>query len=108
MKYKLNFTIVVALLSLHSVSFAEDRLAGLKQMNSEGCVQAIAFEKNAPKEPKQIKTYCTCVYDTYYNGFSPTEQYQLFFGGTAPDKLRDSLTTRLDSAKKQCVQSVKK
>lgn len=88
-------------LAFHAPGWADDRLDGMKKMNSEGCVKAIAFDQDAPKDAKQVKPYCTCVYDTYYGGFSKAEQEQLFTAA-ASDSLKKSLPTRLSDAKAQC------
>ena len=81
---------------------ADSRLDGMKKMNADGCVEAIKFEEHAPKDAKQVKPYCTCVYDVYYDGFTPAEQKQLLSGAPAPEKLQNSLPARLEAAQAQC------
>jgi hypothetical protein len=90
------------MLSWHFSAQADNRLDGMKKMNAEGCVESIKFEEHAPKESKQVKPYCYCVYEVYYNGFTPAEQNQLFAGVLAPEKLQKSLPARLEAAQAQC------
>jgi hypothetical protein len=90
------------ILSMQFSAYADERLDGMKKMNADGCVESIKFEEHAPKDAKLVKPYCTCVYDTYFNGFSPAEQKQLFGGIPASGKLEGSLPARLESAKAQC------
>lgn len=94
--------VLTLLMGPFSQAQADNRLDGLKKMNAEGCVGAIALEKNPPKDGKQVKPYCTCVYDMYYDGFTPVEQEQLFSGAPVPEKLKQSLMPRLQAAKAQC------
>lgn len=101
MKHGLKLAGMLTAMALYLPAHADDRLDGMKKMNSEGCVQAIEFEENAPKDPKQVKPYCTCVYDTYYNKFSKEEQNQMF-SAPASDKLQKSMTARLQAAKAEC------
>lgn len=99
----LTIPVVLSLiLSIHLSAYADDRLDGMKKMNANGCVESIKFEEHAPKDIQQVKPYCTCVYDAYYNGFTPSEQKQLVGGVLAPGKLQDSLPARLAAAKAQC------
>lgn len=81
---------------------ADDRLEAMIKMNSEGCVDVVKFEEDGPKDPKLAKPWCSCVYDTYFRGFTKDEQKQMF-GSVLPNgKLKDSLPTRLEQSKAQC------
>jgi hypothetical protein len=91
----------LAALAFHAPSWADERIDGLKKMNREGCLQTVQFEEHAPKDPKQIQLYCTCTYDTYFDGFSKIEQEQIVTGG-APAALKKSLPERLKQAQAQC------
>ena len=87
-----------AMLSAH----ADDRLEAMIKTNSEGCVDVVKFEENGPKDPKLAKPWCSCVYDTYFRGFTKDEQNQVF-GSVLPNgTLKDSLPVRLDQSKAQC------
>lgn len=94
--------ILMLTLSAQYQAQADSGLDGLKKINTEGCVEGIKFEEHAPKDSKQVKPYCTCVYDVYYDGFTPVERKQLFSGAPAPEKLQKSLPSRLEAAQAQC------
>lgn len=102
MKHFAKFACAIAAIALHGPTFADARLDGLKKMNSEGCVKTVAFEENAPKDAKQVKPYCTCVYDTYFDGLTKAEQSQLASGAPAPEKLLKRLPDHLAAAQAQC------
>lgn len=102
MKQTAMIGILMLTLSTPYQAQADSRLDGMKKMNAEGCVEAIKFEGHPPKDTKQVKPYCTCVYDLYYDGFTPAEQKQLFSGAPAPEKLQNSLPARLEAAQAQC------
>lgn len=102
MKHHVKHCCLIAALVVHVSAFADDRLDGMKKMNSEGCTQTVKFEEHAPKDAKQFKPYCTCVYDVYFAGFTKAEQDQLFSGSPLPDKLQKSLPVRLETAQAQC------
>jgi hypothetical protein len=104
MKLAPKLALLMATIALHFPAFADARLDGMKKMNSEGCVQAIQFEERAPKDASQVKPYCTCVYEVYFDGFTPSEQSQLYSFSVAPkpEKLTKSLPLRLKAAKEQC------
>lgn len=100
---RINTVVTLALLmSPWCQARADDRLDGMKKVNADGCVEAIKFEEHAPKNSQQVKPYCTCVYDVYFDGFTPVEKQQLYSGGTAPEKLLKQLPARLASAQAQC------
>lgn len=81
---------------------ADQRLEAMKKVNVDGCVSAIALEENPPKDAKQVKPYCTCVYDIHFGTLTKTEQDQLWSGGPTPEKLEKSLPARLKAAQAQC------
>lgn len=96
------FAAALTLLSAH----ADDRLEAMIKTNADGCVDAVKFEENGPKDPKLAKPWCSCVYETYYRGFSADEQNQLFGGILPTGKLKDSLPVRLEQSKAQCRKKV--
>lgn len=105
MKKIAGLALVAAALTLLS-AHADDRLDAMIKMNSEGCVDVVKFEENGPKDPKLAKPWCSCVYDTYFRGFSKDEQNQLFGGILPAGKLKDSLPVRLEQSKAQCKKTV--
>jgi hypothetical protein len=102
MKYGVHLASMLAAIALHLPAQADARLDGMKKMNSDGCVKAIEFEEHAPKNASQVKPYCTCVYETYFDGFTKAEQSQLMSGGPAPEKLQKSLPGHLEAAQASC------
>lgn len=86
--------------SLYASAHADDVIDGLKQMNTEGCTKAAQFEPNPPKGAAQTKSYCTCVYDVYYGGFSQKERANIT---AVPSKKEgEALMKRLEAAQAQC------
>jgi hypothetical protein len=103
MKHGLELACLIAAIALHFPALADDRLEGLKKINREGCIRVIDLEENAPKDAKQVKPYCTCVYEAYFEGFTKAEQEQLFASlAPLPEKLEKSLPVRLKAAQAQC------
>lgn len=86
--------------ALYSSAHADDAINALKQMNTEGCTKAAKFEPDPPKGEAQTKSYCTCVYDVYYGGFSPKERANIT---SVPTKKEgEDLMKRLEAAQAQC------
>jgi len=106
MKHGLKLAGMIAAIALQLPAHADERLDGLKQMNADGCVKVIALDKNAPKDPKLVKPYCTCIYDTYYDSFTEAEKTNMFLGRPAPPDMQKSLQDRLKVAKAECRKKV--
>lgn len=106
MKHGLKLAGMIAAITLQLPAHADDRLDGLKTMNADGCVRTIALDKNAPKDPKLAKPYCTCIYDTYYDSFTEAEKTNMFLGKPAPPDVVKSLQERLKTAKAECRKKV--
>lgn len=98
------FKIACLLVGVNLASFAhaDERIDGLKQMNAEGCTKTIQFEERQPKDAKQVKPYCTCVYDTYYDGFSQKEREKMFSGVIPSKQDGEKLQLRLEAVQEQC------
>ena len=106
MKYGLKLAGMIAAIALHIPAHADERLDGLKKMNAEGCQTVVHLDKNAPKDPKLAKPYCTCVYDTYYDNFTQAEKNNMFLGTPAPPNMQKNLKIRLQAASAECRKKV--
>lgn len=103
MKRGFKFACLAAMLSLSFAAHADARLESMKQMNIDGCVSVIELDKKAPKDAKLAKPYCSCVYSTYFDGFTAAEQNKLFSRAMeSTDPLLKSLPARLEKATDQC------
>jgi len=103
MKRGFKFACLAAIFSLHFSAHADARLDSMKQMNIDGCVSVIQLDKKAPKDAKLAKPYCSCVYNTYFDGLTTAEQNKLFSSPMAStDPLLKSLPGRLEAATNQC------
>lgn len=102
MTYRLPLACFIAAMAFHCSVFADDKIDGLKKMNSEGCATMAGVDPALPKDAKQVKPFCSCTYDTYFDGFTKAEQAQLVSGAALPEKLQNSLPIRLEKAQMQC------
>lgn len=102
MRHGFKFLCIIAATAFHLSAFADARLDGMKQMNTEGCVSMAGLDPAMPKNAKQVKPFCTCTYDAYFDGFTKAEQDQLFSGQPLPEKIQKSLPVRLEKAQAQC------
>jgi len=103
MEKNITCLLVVALLACAASARADDRLAPLKQLNRDGCVQAGSLAPDGPKDHAKIVLNCTCVYDAYYDTFTKLETDQLLSDpGASTDHFKPSLVARLATVKAAC------
>ncbi len=95
----------IAMLSCLSLcvglAWADERLDGLKKMNTEACVSFGSSLPGAPKDAKLIEPFCDCVSDNYWASVPQSEIDELLSAGHSVS-LGRHVTERMGAAKASC------
>lgn len=92
---------VIGSLVLAHNAMADERLDGLKKMNTDICMQIGAEAAGAPAEGKLTAPYCNCVTNAYWDSVPKSEVQQLMTDGQSPG-IGANLKARMEAAKKMC------
>lgn len=79
----------------------EDRLAIYKKANNDACIELAPVSPGAPKNPAQLKPYCSCVAQYYWDSVPDRDVRLLLATGSAPEISRNVLV-RLQMAMSAC------
>lgn len=92
---------ILGLVLLANNAMADDRLEGLKKMNTDLCIRAGAHVAGAPSDAKLTVPYCNCVTQTYWDSVPKSEVEELMTGGRSPS-IGANLKPRMDAARSVC------
>jgi hypothetical protein len=97
---------LLALLSgVTSAAMADDRINGLKKVNTDMCIRFGVNMPDAPKDAKLVPGYCNCVSDTYWASVPKAESDELLSTGTSA-RVQQNLTARMNAAQVACKKKI--
>lgn len=96
-----------------SFAFAQLTLETLKKGNTDFCIEAGTKMPGAPKDTKQIKPYCSCVSDVYWDSV-PKKDFEDFIkeqssdgdDHDAGDRIAEASQPRMKAAMAACKKKI--
>lgn len=88
-----------------TIAHADERLEGLKKINTDFCKRAGTHLPDAPKDAAQVEPYCHCVSDSYWESVPKSEVDELLGKGTSP-AIQANLKPRMKAAQLGCKKKI--